>query len=429
MTGLTRTDALALDAQDALAPLRAAFHVPRREDGSEAVYLCGHSLGLAPKRALEIVDEELTAWAQRGVEGHFTGERPWVSYHEHATRGLAALAGAQPIEVVAMNTLTVNLHLLLMSFYRPNARRRKILLESHAFSSDRYAIESQVRLHGLDPSDAVVLVAPRDGEDLLRTDDICAAIEKTGDELATVLLPGVQYLTGQRLDLDTITRCAHGVGSTAGFDLAHAIGNTPLALHDWNVDFAVWCSYKYLNSGPGAIGGAFVHARHAYAQLPRLAGWWGHDKRSRFAMPPAFHALPGAEGWQISNPPIFSLAPLLASLELFEQAGLDRLRAKSQALTNYLESLLLARAADAAQILTPRDPQWRGCQLSIRLRRPTTVARAIHDELTKRGFVCDWREPDVIRVAPVPLYNKFVEVWEFVDALSALLERNSAPSP
>ncbi len=428
MTGLTRDDAVALDAQDALRSLRAAFHIPRRENGTEAVYLCGHSLGLAPKRALAIVNEELDAWAQRGVEGHFTGQRPWLSYHEQVTRGLATLAGALPIEVVAMNSLTVNLHLLLTSFYRPSGRRRKILLESHAFSSDRYAIESQVRLHGLDPSDAVVIVSPRDGEDVLRTEDICAAIENTGDALATVLLPGVQYLTGQRLDMETITRSAHSVGSTVGFDLAHAMGNTPLALHDWNVDFAVWCSYKYLNSGPGAIGGAFVHERHAHSPIPRLAGWWGHDKQSRFAMPPTFHALPGAEGWQISNPPIFSLAPLIASLALFEQAGFDRLRAKSQALTNYLECALLARAADAVQILTPRDPQWRGCQLSIRLRRPRETARAIHDELTKRGFVCDWREPDVIRVAPVPLYNTFLEVWEFVDALSVLLEKSSVPS-
>jgi len=271
-------------------------------------------------------------------------------------------------------------------------------------------------------------VSPREGEDVLRTDDVCTAIERTGDELATVLLPGVQYLTGQRLDIETIARCAHGVGSTAGFDLAHAIGNTPLALHDWNVDFAVWCSYKYLNSGPGAVGGAFVHERHAHSPLPRLAGWWGHDKQSRFAMPATFRALPGAEGWQISNPPIFSLAPLVASLELFHQAGFDRLRAKSQRLTNFLEALLLAKATDAVQILTPRDPQWRGCQLSIRLKRPTETARAIHSELTKRGFVCDWREPDVIRVAPVPLYNTFLEVWEFVDALSTLLAKNGTPA-
>jgi len=431
MTGLLRSDAAARDAQDELASLRASFHIPRRSDGSEAVYLCGHSLGLAPKRALQIVNEELNVWAHHGVDGHFEAQRPWVSYHEHAAAGLAHLVGGRPLEVVAMNSLTVNLHLLLTSFYRPQGRRRKILMESYAFSSDRYAIESQLRIHGLDAGDALLLVAPRAGEDTLRTEDICARIESAGDELATVLLPGVQYLTGQLLDLRAITNSAHAVGSTVGFDLAHAIGNTPLALHDWNVDFAVWCSYKYLNSGPGAIGGAFVHERHARADLPRLAGWWGHDKQSRFAMPPTFRPLPGAEGWQISNPPILATAPLLASLALFEQAGFARLRTKSEALTGYLETLLLAKARDALTILTPSDPAARGCQLSIRLHRSAAAARDIHAELTDLGFVCDWREPDVIRVAPVPLYNTFVEVWEFADALSSLLknDRNQLPLP
>ncbi len=429
MTGLLRSDAAALDAQDPLAELRARFHIPRREDGTEAVYLCGHSLGLAPKRALSIVNEELNVWARLGVDGHFAGERPWVSYHELASNSLAHLVGAQPSEVVAMNSLTVNLHLLLTSFYRPEGKRRKILLESLAFSSDRYAIESQLRVHGLDPSDALLLVTPCEGESELRTDDICAQIAAAGDELATVLLPGVQYLTGQSLDLRAITAAAHAVGAMAGFDLAHAIGNTPLALHDWDVDFAVWCSYKYLNSGPGAIGGAFVHERHARSRLPRLAGWWGHDKQSRFAMPPAFVPLPGAEGWQVSNPSILATAPLLASLAIFEEAGLDRLRRKSLALTGYLETLLLARASDRLTILTPRDPAARGCQLSLRLLSSAEAARALHVELTELGFICDWREPDVIRVAPVPLYNTFVEVWDFVDALSSLLETASSNSP
>ena len=420
-----RAAAEALDAQDSLADYRSCFHIPRRADGHEAVYLCGHSLGLAPKQAVQLVNEELDAWSRRGVDGHFEAERPWLSYHEQVTRGLAALTGALPIEVVAMNSLTVNLHLMLASFFRPTGARRKILMESHAFSSDRYAIESQLRFHGLDPREDLLLATPRAGEEALRTEDICAQIERAGATLATVLLPGVQYLTGQRFELGAITRAAHGVGSTAGFDLAHAIGNTPLSLHDWNVDFAVWCSYKYLNSGPGAIGGAFVHERHARSNVPRLAGWWGHDKQSRFAMPPMFDALPGAEGWQLSNPSILATAPLLASLALFDRAGLESLRAKSLQLTGYLESLLRAQAGTALSILTPADPQARGCQLSVRLNRSADAARLIHAELTDLGFICDWREPDVIRVAPVPLYNTFIDVWEFADTLSSLLR--SAP--
>ena len=410
-----------MDAQDALAPCRDAFHIPKRRDGSEAVYLCGHSLGLAPKRAFHLVHEELDVWARHGVDGHFEAERPWVSYHEQVASGLAALTGAQPSEVVAMNSLTVNLHLLLMSFFRPSATRRKILMEAQAFSSDRYAIESQLRIHDLEPSDALLLIAPRSGEESLRTEDVCEAIERAGETVATVLLPGVQYLTGQRLELAPIVRSAHHVGGTVGFDLAHAIGNTPLELHAWDVDFAVWCSYKYLNSGPGAIGGAFVHERFATTDLPRLAGWWGHDKRSRFAMPPTFKPLPGAEGWQISNPSILATAPLLASLALFGEAGMDRLREKSLRLTGYLETLLRTNARGGLTILTPADPEARGCQLSIRLHRSADAARLIHAELTDLGFICDWREPDVIRVAPVPLYNTFVEVWEFADALSSLL--------
>lgn len=422
MMPLHRSTAERMDAQDSLAAYRASFHIPKRRDGAEAVYLCGHSLGLAPKRAFQLVNEELDVWARLGVDGHFEAERPWVAYHEQLASGLAALTGAHPSEVVAMNSLTVNLHLLLTSFFRPAGGRRKILMESQAFSSDRYAIESQLRIHDLDPNDALILIAPRPGEDVLRTDDICEAIERAGDTLATVLLPGVQYLTGQRLDPSPIVRSAHRVGSHAGFDLAHAIGNTALELHASNVDFAVWCSYKYLNGGPGALGGAFVHERHATADLPRLAGWWGHDKTSRFAMPPAFRPLPGAEGWQISNPSILAAAPLIASLAVFGAAGFDKLREKSRRLTGYLETLLRATAGEGLTILTPSDPQSRGCQLSMRLNRSADSARLIHAELTDLGFICDWREPDVIRVAPVPLYNTFVEVWEFADALSSLLK-------
>lgn len=422
MTALLRSDALARDARDALARFRASFHVPRRSDGAELVYLCGHSLGLAPKAAQQLVDEELNVWARYGVDGHFAAERPWLSYHEHATQGLARLTGAQPIEVVAMNSLTVNLHLLLTSFYLPRGSRRILLMESNAFASDRYAIESQLRLRGLHSNDALLIASPREGESTLRTEDICRLIEQTGHELATVLLPGVQYLTGQRLDLPAITHAAHAVGATAGFDLAHAIGNTPLDLHAWDVDFAAWCSYKYLNGGPGAIGGAFVHERHAHSDVPRLAGWWGHDKNSRFAMPPTFSALPGAEGWQVSNPPILAMAPLLASLAVFEEAGFARLREKSIALTGYLERQLLEKSRNDLTILTPSDPNARGCQLSLRLNRPAHAARAIHAELADLGFICDWREPDVIRAAPVPLYNSFADVWDFAEALSSLLE-------
>jgi kynureninase len=421
MTSLQRSHAEALDVQDALAKFRPAFHIPRRSDGNEAVYLCGHSLGLAPKRALQIVNEELAVWAQHGVDGHFDAERPWLSYHEQLTSGLGMLTGALPLEVVAMNSLTVNLHLLLTSFYRPSGSRRKILMETYAFSSDRYAIESQLRVHGIEAAEGLILVGPRAGEDALRTADVCEQIERAGADLATVLLPGVQYLTGQWLNLAEITRAAQKTGATVGFDLAHAIGNVPLRLHDWNVDFAVWCSYKYLNSGPGAIGGAFVHERHARSNLPRYAGWWGHDKNSRFAMPPTFAALPGAEGWQISNPPILAAAPLIASLALFQQAGTAALRTKSEQLTAYLETLLQQNASESLTILTPSEPGARGCQLSVRLQRSPQAARVIHAELTDLGFICDWREPDVIRVAPVPLYNTFVEVWEFADALSSLL--------
>jgi kynureninase len=408
------------DAADPLASFRQHFRIPTRPDGSGA-YLCGHSLGLQPKAVARIIGEELDSWAQRAVDGHFESPRPWMSYHERVAPSFARLVGALPIEVVAMNTLTVNLHLMLASFYRPTRTRHKILIEKRAFSSDRYAVAGQIRHHGYDPATALLEIAPRSGEDALRTDDICELIEREAGQLATVMLPGVQYLSGQRFDLATITRCAQRVGCVVGFDLAHSIGNVPLELHDWNVDFAVWCTYKYLNCGPGAIGGCFVHERHAHADLPRLAGWWGHDKASRFLMPENFQPLPGAEGWQISNLPILSAAPLLASLPLFDEAGLPALRRKSLLLTGYLEQLLRARVSDALTILTPADPEARGCQLSLRLHRTPAQARAVFDALNRRGFVGDWREPDVIRVAPVPLYTTFVEVREFVQALEQCL--------
>jgi kynureninase len=416
-----RSGAEQFDAQDSLATLRDHFHVPAHSD--KGAYLCGHSLGLQPKAAAGLVQEELERWARFAVDGHFATDRPWLSYHEALAAPLARLAGASPLEVVVMNTLSVNLHLMLISFYRPTGSRRKILIEQNAFSSDRYAVASQIRHHGLDPAEALLEAVPRHGEETIRTEDLCGLIEREGPQLATVLLPGVQYLSGQLFDLQEIARCARRAGCMVGFDLAHAIGNVPLALHDWDVDFAVWCSYKYLNAGPGAIGGAFVHERHA--RTPgriRLAGWWGHDKESRFAMPHAFQPLPGAEGWQVSNIPVLSCAPLLASLPLFDQAGMAALRRKSLALTGYLAFLLERRLAHAVSILTPAQPQARGCQLSLRLKRPTTHARATFEALTRRGFVGDWRAPDVIRVAPVPMYNRFVEVWDFVAALEQCLQ-------
>ena len=415
---LERGYAIEQDADDALAPSRDLFHLPRRSDGTPTVYLCGHSLGLQPKAVAQTLNEELSVWAERGVEGHFDVERPWVSYHEQLAPALARLTGALPHEVVAMNSLTVNLHLMLASFYRPRGARTKLLIEKRAFSSDRYAVHSHIAQRGLDPATALVELEPRAGEQLFDTEDICAYIEQHAQELAAIVLPGVQYLTGQCFDMERIAATARKCDCVIGFDLAHAIGNVPLKLHEWGVDFAVWCSYKYLNAGPGAIGGCFVHERHSEAfDLPRFAGWWGHDKSNRFHMPETFTPLRGAEGWQLSNPSIFAAAPLLASLELFEQAGMEALRAKSIRLTGYLELLLQGTLAADVSILTPSSIEARGCQLSLRIERQAHTARAIHEKLTRSGFICDWREPDIVRIAPAPLYNSYADVWDFVHAL------------
>lgn len=420
---IDRQGALDLDAADALAALRCEFRLPPRADGSPSVYLCGHSLGLQPQRTAQIVQEELDAWARQGVEGHFDAQRPWLSYHEQFSGSLARLAGAQPLEVVAMNSLTVNLHLMLASFYRPTPQRHRILIEQNAFPSDRYAVQTHIRQRNFDPRESLLEIAPRAGEVALRPDDICALIEREGTRLATVMLPGVQYLTGQCLDMAAIAATARRHGCAVGFDLAHAIGNVPLQLHDWDADFAVWCGYKYLNGGPGGIGGCFVHERHARAfDLPRLAGWWGHDKITRFDMPEQFAPLAGAEGWQVSNPSVFAAAPLLASLPLFDRAGMAALRRKSLQLTGYLETLLVARVGADVTMLTPSDPAARGCQLSIRLKRSSAGARAVHANLSRAGYLGDWREPDVVRVAPVPLYNTFADVWDFVDRLAKELQ-------
>jgi kynureninase len=406
----TEAYAKQLDDADPLRSWRDAFYLPKQPKGQEHVYLCGNSLGLQPKRTQEAVLQELTDWQNLGVEGHFHAKHPWMPYHEFLTEQLAALVGAKPLEVVAMNSLTVNLHLMMVSFYRPTKARSKIVIEGHAFPSDQYAVASQIRYHGFDPSDALIELFPREGEHTIRTEDIEALIEKEGDSIALIMLGGVNYYTGQLFDMQAITKAGHAKGCVVGFDLAHAAGNVPLQLHDWGVDFACWCSYKYLNSGPGSLAGCFVHERHAKADLPRFAGWWGHDKDTRFKMGPQFKAIEGAEGWQLSNPPILSLAAVKASVDIFHEVGMAALREKSLKLTGYLEYLLQAIPADAFYIMTPSEPKARGCQLSLLVKHN---GRAVFDALTEAGVICDWREPDCIRVAPVPLYNSFSDVYQF----------------
>jgi kynureninase len=421
---LEREHAHALDAADPLAAWHDRFVLPRDvRDGRELVYLCGHSLGAQPVLATDYVEEVLRDWRSLGVEGHFAARHPWLTYHERLAEPLAQLVGADSGEVIAMNSLTANLHLMLVSFYRPAGSRTALLLERNAFPSDRYAAESHVRYHGLDPARDLIEVAARAGEDLLRTEDIIAVIEREGARIATVLLPGVQYLTGQALDIAAITAAGRKAGCVVGWDLAHAVGNIPLQLHDCAADFAVWCNYKYLNGGPGAVGGAFVHARHgADRALPRFAGWWGHDQTSRFHMDPQFNAMPGAAGWQLSNPPILAMAPLAASLQHFVSVGLPALRRKSLALTGYCAQLVQARLGDRVQIITPAHPEARGAALSLRLiGLARDSARAVFEGLRGRGILPDWREPDVIRAAPVPFYNRFDDAWRFVDALQAEL--------
>ena len=407
------------DAADRLAHLAAEFHHPRDPDGRRSIYLCGHSLGLQPKTVSAYVEQELADWRRLGVLGHTAARNPWIGYHEALSEPLAELVGASPDEVVAMNSLTVNLHLMMVSFFRPDATRNCILIEKSSFPSDRYAIVSQLRLHGLDAESHLIEIEPRRGEQCLRTEDLVAGIEQHGERLALLLLPGVQYLTGQALDLAAAIASARRCGANVGLDLAHAIGNIVLELHDWNADFAVWCSYKYLNGGPGAIGGCFVHERHAARfDLPRLAGWWGHDKDTRFLMGPEFKALRGAEGWQISNPPILSAAPLIASLEIFRRAGLRELRAKSIALTAFLARSIEFHLPGRAEIITPLEPEARGCQLSIRLTGTPAEARRCVATLTEAGVIGDWREPDILRLAPAPLYNSFTDALHAVEALA-----------
>ena len=411
-----------LDGQDDLKCYRDYFHFPQTADHQKQIYFCGNSLGLQPKSTRALIDEILDAWAQYAVKGHFAGPHPWLPYHEFLTDKLARVVGAQPIEVVAMNSLTVNLHLMMVSFYRPTPERNKILIEAQAFPSDLYAVSSQIKVHGLEPSKTLIKTSPRKGEMNIRTEDLLALIEQEGEQISVILLPGVQYYTGQAFDMAKITEAGHKQGCIVGFDLAHAAGNVLLKLHDWQVDFAVWCSYKFLNAGPGAVGACFVHERHSLKfDLPRFTGWWGHDKNSRMQMPDQFSMLPGAEGWQISNPPILSMAPLLASLELFELAGMNVLRNKSEKLTGYLEFLLQQHCADKIAIITPASVEAKGAQLSLSLQGGNQQGKNIHEQLKREGVVCDWREPNVIRVAPVPFYNRYSEVFEFVKLLQAML--------
>lgn len=419
---LSLQSARSLDKSDALRNYRKQFYIPVIK-GKKALYFCGNSLGLQPKNTKAALLQELKDWQELGVEGHFEGKNPWYSYHHLLSRPLSLIVGAQAQEVIAMNTLTVNLHLMMASFYRPTPQRYKIIFEGRAFSSDRYALQSQAQLHGFSADAALIELFPREGEHCLRHSDIIAAIEEAGETLALVMMGGVNYYTGQVFDLAAITAAAHRNGAMAGFDLAHAVGNVPLQLHDWKVDFAVWCGYKYLNSGPGGAAGAFVHERHGNnTALPRLAGWWGFDEEKRFQMPHDFVPQRGAAGWQLSNAQILPLAAHKAALEIFEAVGMQALREKSLRLTGFLEQLLEALNArhEAFDLITPKNEAERGCQLSLLMRHR---GKAIFNYITERGVIADWREPNVLRVAPVPLYNTFEEVWHFSRLLEEALEK------
>ena len=438
--------AATMDTSDPFKSSRDKFLVPKQADGSDVIYFTGNSLGLQPKTARGYIEQELDDWGRLAVEGHIRAKNPWLPYHEFLTEPMARIVGAKPIETVVMNALTVNLHLLLVSFYRPTAERHKIVIEKGAFPSDQYAVESQLRFHGCSSppfeggvdafrgrggsfvqpaataggSDSLIELAPREGESTLRTDDILETIEREGDSIALILLGGVNYYTGQAFDMAAIAEAGHRKGCVVGFDLAHAAGNIELHLHDWDVDFAAWCSYKYLNGGPGAVGGAFIHEKHAQSfDLPRFAGWWGHDKETRFLMGSEFHPMAGAEGWQLSNPPIFQMAALRASLEIFDEAGMSNLRSKSGKLTGYLEYLLSQIDDERISVITPGDPKQRGSQLSIRVR---DADKGLFTAITERGVFADWREPGVIRVAPVPLYNSFADVFRFAEILEKCLD-------
>lgn len=420
-----------LDLDDPLIAHKSQFHIPKH-NGVNCIYFCGNSLGLQPKKVSEYVNQELKDWAELGVEGHFKKDTGWFAYHELVRNSIAAVVGALPLEVAVMNHLTVNLHLLLVSFYRPTKDRFKIICEAGAFPSDRYALQSQAKFHGFDPYDAIIELEPSEGKDIISHEDILEAIDEHGDELSLVMFGGVHYFTGQVLKMKEITAAAHEVGAYAGFDLAHAAGNLKLDLHNWNVDFAAWCSYKYLNGGPGTVGGIYVNERHAKnPHLPRFAGWWGNDPATRFTMPHQFTPVLTADSWQTSNAPILEIAALRASLELFEQAGMDALVAKSNKLTSYLlfvikDVLKSKNKEDLISVITPFEEQQQGCQLSLQLK---SNGKKIFDFLTEEGIIADWREPDqdgrgdgVIRVAPVPLYNSFMDAYKFGEILGKIIE-------
>jgi kynureninase len=407
------------DAEDSLSQFRKEFLLPTDSNGNPLVYLCGNSLGLQPRLTQEYIQQELNDWAKHGVEGHTDAENPWLPYHEFLTKSMAEIVGAKPSEVVMMNTLTTNLHLMMVSFYQPTKTKYKIVVESDAFPSDKYAVESQLKFHGFDPKDGLILWKPRAGEVLCRYEDLEKIMAAQGDEIALLMIGSTNYYTGQHFPLQKITELGHKHGCKVGFDLAHGAGNIQPNLHETGADFAVWCSYKYLNSGPGSLGGCFVHERHAKNDaLNRFTGWWGHNKQTRFNMRHDFDALEGAEGWQLSNPPILSMAAIRASLDVFSEAGFQNLRNKSEKLTGYLEFLLDELNNDNIHIITPRNKNERGCQLSIQVK---TADKNLHTKLTEAGVISDWREPDVIRVAPAPLYNSFTDVWEFVQRLKKVL--------
>jgi kynureninase len=404
-----------LDAKDELSIYRNEFHIPLQENGEEHIYMCGNSLGLQPKRTKAFLNQELEDWASFGVEGHVNAKNPWLPYHELLAESYAKIVGAKTTEVIAMNTLTVNLHLMMVSFYRPTQKRHKIIIEGDAFPSDVYAVESQIKHHGFLADSSLIKLIPKDGEFSIRTEDIAELIEKDGDEIALIMLGGVNYYTGQVFDFEVITRLAHSKGINVGFDLAHAAGNIKLELHKWDVDFAVWCSYKYLNSGPGSVAAAFVHEKHHNSNLPRFTGWWGHNKEERFIMSDKFNPILSAEGWQLSNPPILSLAAIRASLTIFDEVGMSKLIKKSKALTSYLSYLLNNIKTSRIEIITPKE---RGCQISIRVMGGD---KKLFKSLTKKGVIADWREPDVIRIAPTPLYNSFQDVFKFSKILEEQL--------
>jgi len=408
-----------MDARDSLKQFRDKFYIPKQPNGEDVLYFTGNSLGLQPKTVRAYIEQELKDWETFGVEGHFHAKNPWMPYHELLTEQMARVVGAKPIETVVMNALTVNLHLLMVSFYRPTKERYKIIIEAGAFPSDQYAVASQIKFHNFEIENSLIQLKPRKNETILRIEDIEKTIAENADSIALILLGGVNYYTGQAFDMKSITEAGQKAGAIVGFDLAHAAGNLRLKLHDWNVDFAAWCSYKYLNAGPGAVAGVFVHERHSENfDLPRFAGWWGHDKETRFLMGDKFTPTKGAEGWQLSNPTIFQMAALRASLEIFEAAGMENLTEKSRRLTGYLEFLLGEIKDERITVITPADENERGCQLSIRVR---DADKNLFKQITTRGVIADWREPDVIRVAPVPLYNSFADVWKFAEILKNCL--------